>query len=127
MMQRTIRFALAAMLCAAMLLPTAPAPEAAAEEHDYIADIEDLPLMEGLDEVPDAGVSFDKPVGRIVEAFAHGDVDRQAVRAFYRRTLPQLGWSRADADRFMREGELLEIDYLGADGDLTVRYTLQPR
>jgi hypothetical protein len=72
-------------------------------------------------------MAFDKPSGRIVEAYAHGAVETAAVRRFYRRTLPQLGWQRLGPDRFAREDEELEIDYLGADGDLTVRYTLQPR
>jgi hypothetical protein len=122
-----MRSRLAALLCAALLLSAPSAVPADGEGHAYVAEIEDLPLMSGLAEVPGAGVSFDKPAGRIVEAFAHGAVSRQRVRAFYRDTLPQLGWERASADHYVREGELLEIDYLGADGDLTVRYTLQPR
>ena len=75
----------------------------------------------------EAGMAFDKPAGRIVEAYAHGAVQTTDVRRFYRQTLPQLGWQRLGRDRFAREDEELEIDYLGADGDLTVRYTLQPR
>ncbi len=83
--------------------------------------------MPGLTEVPDAGVAFDKPSGRIVSAFAHGGVTGERVRRFYADTLPQLGWQRLKAGVYAREGEVLEIDTLGRDGDLTVRYTLQPR
>jgi len=93
----------------------------------YIDRIADLPLMDGLNEVEDAGVSFDKPSGRIVEAFAHGGVAPAEVRRFYRDTLPQLGWTRLTRDTFAREGEKLTLDYLGRGGDLTVRFTLQPR
>lgn len=92
----------------------------------YFDQMTDLPLMPGLREVPGAGVTFDKPGGRIVEAFAHGAVARAAVRRFYRETLPQLGWDRERRDAFVREGERLSLDYLGRDGDLTVRYTLAP-
>ncbi len=49
------------------------------------------------------------------------------MRRFYADTLPQLGWQRLKAGVYAREGEVLEIDTLGRDGDLTVRYTLQPR
>lgn len=121
-----LRWLIAPGLAVALLstaAPGAPGEDLAA----YVSDIEDLPLMRGLEEAPDAGVSFDKPAGRIVEVFAFGPVERRRVRTFYRRTLPQLGWRRVAADRYTREGELLEIDYLGTDGDLTVRYTLQPR
>lgn len=127
-MRRPLRpAALLAALVAALLVFGLPAeaPRAQSAE-DYIADISDLPVMPGLRELPDAGVAFDKPSGRIVSAFAYGAVTRAQVHAFYRDTLPQLGWDRLDIGRYSREGELLEIDTLGRDGDLTVRYTLQP-
>jgi hypothetical protein len=92
----------------------------------YLTEIEDVPLMPGLSQVPDAGVVFDKPSGRIVEIYAHGPVTRAEVAAFYRDSLPQLGWQAQDGV-YLREGESLAIDYLGADGDLAVRFTLQPR
>lgn len=96
-------------------------------EAAFVAGIEDLPLMDRLAEVPDAGVSFDKPEGRIVTLYAHGAVDEDEVRDFYRETLPQLGWEPAGRDTYLREGEALTVDFLGRDGDLTVRYTLQPQ
>jgi hypothetical protein len=118
---------LAGLLMLAVPQPWAGQPDAAEPGDGYVADVADLPLMDGLEEVAEAGMAFDKPSGRIVEAYAHGAVETAAVRRFYRRTLPQLGWRRLGPDRFAREDEELEIDYLGADGDLTVRYTLQPR
>jgi len=118
------------LLCLGLLLAPATVPEPTAParaETGFVADIADLPLMPGLSEVPDAGVTFDKASGRIVEAFAHGAVAATAVRRFYRGTLPQLGWDRLGRDAYAREGERLTLDYLGEDGDLTVRYTLAPR
>jgi len=124
---RTPRLAASVLLAAGLVLSAAPVRAGGAEPAAYVADIADLPLMAELSEVPDAGVIFDKPSGRIVEAFAHGRVDAARVRRFYRDTLPQLGWERTGRDTFAREDEILRIDYLGKDGDLTVRYTLQPR
>ncbi len=72
---------------------------------------------------------FDTPSGRIVEAFAAGPVTRDQVLNFYAVTLPQLGWSRAGATRFRREGETLELhfsDTAAAAGRLTVRFALLP-
>ena len=115
-------------LAALVLAAGAAGPAARADDtRGYIDQIADLPLMDGLSEVDDAGVSFDKPAGRIVEAFAHGSVKTAHVRRFYRTTLPQLGWTRLRRDAFAREGEKLTLDYLGRSGDLTVRFTLQPR
>ena len=123
---RRPRLLLAALAAAVILAgPAAPGPRAQAQ--GYIAEVADLPLMPGLAEVEGAGVVFDKPHGRIVEAYAQGRVTREAVLAFYRQALPQLGW-RADGDvAFRREGEALSLDFLDAGGALVVRFTLVPR
>ncbi len=117
--------AVLAWVLAAGLFP-ATAGLAAADGATFVADVEDLPLMPGLAEVSGAGVVFDKPGGRIVEAYAEGAVGRAEVIDFYRRTLPQLGWAAAGGTAYRREGERLEIVILGGDGDLVVRFTLQP-
>ena len=104
-----------------------PAPAALAEEAAaFMAGVADLPLMPGLAEVPDAGVVFDKPAGRIVEAYAEGAVSRAAVTAFYISTLPNLGWRAKAEALFQREGELLRLGFMGDDGALVVRFSLQP-
>ena len=116
-------------LAAAVLLHAAlgAVPTKAAEEStSYVAGIGDLPLMPGLAQVPDAGVVFDKPSGRIVEAYAEGAVARAEVAAFYAATLPQLGWRARQSNVFLREGERLSLIFLGGDGDLIVRFTLEP-
>lgn len=119
--------AAAYLVAAALLLLPAPFNSATADEAGaFVAGVEDLPLMTGLKEVPEAGVVFDKPSGRIVEAYAEGAVTRAAVDAFYLSTLPQLGWRAKAEALFSREGEQLRLVYLGVDGDLVVRFTLQP-
>ncbi|MDH3593403.1 MAG: hypothetical protein OEU09_23175 [Rhodospirillales bacterium] len=124
---RTRRRLLFAALIAALALagPDAPGPRAQAQ--GYIAEVEDLPLMPGLAEVEGAGVVFDKPHGRIVEAYAQGRVTREAVLAFYRQALPQLGWRADGGAAFRREGETLSLDFLDGGGALVVRFTLVPR
>ena len=123
----TFRLALCALLARSALGAQGPAPAALAEEAAaFMAGVADLPLMPGLAEVPDAGVVFDKPAGRIVEAYAEGAVSRAAVTAFYLGTLPNLGWRAKAEALFQREGELLRLGFMGDDGALVVRFTLQP-
>jgi len=121
------------LACFWTLAAIAPAlsQDALAQEPAFVAGIEDLPLMPGLDPVAEAGVVFDKPSGRIVESYAEGAMTRAQVEAFYRRTLPQLGWRAVDRSSdteptFLREGERLALSFLGREGDLVVRFTLQP-
>ena len=114
---------LRALLLLLGLLAAAAAPAADA----FVAGTEDLPLMPGLAPVRDAGVVFDKPQGRIVEAQATGKVTRAAVLRFYETTLPELGWAAEGRQSWRREGERLRIDIKGRDGDVRVGFTLSPR
>jgi len=92
----------------------------------FLSEVEDLPLVPGLEEVPQAGVVFDAPGGRVVEAFAVGDLSESDVLGFYRRTLPQLGWQRQGTGDYVRAGERLRIG-VSSEGDaLTVRFRITP-
>lgn len=112
-------FAIAATLVVVMAAGTAAAER-------FFAGIEDLPVMPGLAQMQDAGVSFDKPEGRIVEVAATGKVSRRAVVEFYRAVLPQLGWRVAGKGRYRREGEHLNLSFSASGRTLTVRFSLRP-
>ncbi|WP_409742524.1 hypothetical protein [Ferrovibrio sp.] len=92
----------------------------------FLSIAEDVPLMPGLAESPEAATVFDKPSGRIANTEAKGAVTAAAVRQFYAATLPQLGWQSAGAERYRREAELLRLSFTGRDGALTVRFELLP-
>jgi hypothetical protein len=99
----------------------------AADRTAFIAGVEDLPLVPGVKVVSDTVVAFDAAAGRIVEAYAIGPVAKQAVLDFYGKSLPQLGWTAERPDRFVRQGEALQLDFFGRDQQLTVRFTLAPQ
>ena len=101
-------------------------PAWAQEAGRYFSALPDLPVMPALEEVPEAGVSFDKPEGRIVEVYAEGSAGADEVLRFYHQTLPQLGWEASGRNSFRREGEILALD-VKSDGDrLTLRCSLRP-
>lgn len=116
-MSRSLRSIVAAWL----LLAAWPASAG-----EFLAGFDDLPVMPGLAAVDGAGIVFDTPAGRIIEGYAAGTVTEDAVRSFYDKTLPQLGWKRVAKNEFRREGEHLKIDFQGEDRTLTVRFTLSP-
>ena len=116
---------LPALLC--LLIPALSLGQAATQEPGrYFTELPDLPLMPGMAEMPDAGVSFDKPEGRIVEVYAQGTGTSEEVLRFYRRALPQLGWTAAGPRRFRREGEVLDLEVQTAGGLVTLRCALHP-
>jgi hypothetical protein len=117
----------ASLIVAVMLL--AGAARAADDEprQAFVGGLEDLPLMDGLAEDRAAALVFDKPDGRLVDAYAYGPVAAEAVAAFYRETLPQLGWRAVGPLVFEREGEQLSIETEANQGGVLVRFHLAPR
>ena len=118
---------IAAFITALTLLVLAPLSSQAA---GFFQSVNDLPLMEGLREVPEASLHYDKPEGRIVELMARGDassgVSAQAVLEFYARTLPQLGWLKLP-EAYSRDGEVLRIRIVGENGQLAVYLSIKPQ
>ena len=103
------------------------APASTSQAPAFLTAIADMPLMPGLKEVISAGVSFDKPQGRIVEASARGRISPAKLRAFYDATLPELGWRVQGDGRYRREGEVLRISIQRTGAILLVRFSLSPR
>ncbi len=92
---------------------------------DYLSAANDLPLAEGLVEAKEKATIFDSPIGRIVTAYAHGNLAIAAVRDFYAASLPQLGWEETENGNWRRQGQSLKIDILGPEkGPVDVTFTL---
>ncbi|MGB0749537.1 MAG: hypothetical protein ACPGO3_12405 [Magnetospiraceae bacterium] len=122
-----IRFALIfALFFAVALFGRAGAMDAQA----FVPGIEDLPLMDGLMADPEAVVIFETTDGRIVETEAHGRPSQERIMEFYGSVLPELGWEGSGRGPYVREGEILTIDFEAGNttADATVvRFALRPR
>ncbi len=110
-----------------VLILGAAQPALADHRQSFVGGLEDLPLMDGLAEDRAAGLVFDKPDGRLVDAYASGPIAPEAVAAFYRDTLPELGWRTVGPLVFEREGERLSIETEAWAGEVLVRFHLAPR
>lgn len=115
-----VPFALAALLTASSVAAG-----------DFFDRFPDLPLMPGLTERPESAVVFDHATGQVATAVASGPVEPAAIRRFYRRTLPPLGWvpectaTRCPPpDRYGRDGESLELELVPERGETTARFVL---
>ena len=93
----------------------------------FLSRLEDLPLAPGLSEDAAAGLSFDSAGGRIVEAYARGNMTEQQVLQFYEETLPQLGWIADNERQYRRGGERLRLELTPSGQGLTVHYSLSPQ
>lgn len=128
---RQVSFLLCGLFLLAGLVAATATHGLAQSPTAFVTGLEDVPLMPELRDLPDAAVIFDKPSGRLVEAYAEGEVAPAAVLAFYRETLPQLGWiaaaERGETGVFFRESERLEIHVLEGQPRRTVRFVLSPK
>ena len=81
----------------------------------FLSAIDDMPLADGVVELTDGALVFDKPEGRIVQvtALRKGASSAALIRDFYLDTLPNLGWQGgAQAPgrlTFTRKGEILRV------------------
>ena len=99
-----------------------------AMDDDFIPHMGDVPLMEGLTEVESERVVFDKPGGAIVDVTLKGQMSKDAVFAFYNKSLSALGWIETETQstttrNFSREGQVLSIT---AKFDGTFKVHLKP-
>jgi hypothetical protein len=93
----------------------------------FLSRLEDLPLAPGLSEDAAAGLSFDSAGGRIVEAYARGDLTQDQVLRFYEQTLPELGWTAENERQHRRGGERLRLELTQSAQGVTVHYSLSPQ
>lgn len=80
----------------------------------FIEGLEDVPLLNGLKQVPSDNISFGNEESRLVEAYLTSNkIGFKAVEKFYKDTLPQMGWTyqgkRDETLVFEREGEVIDI------------------
>ncbi len=103
-------------------------PVAHADVPEFFAGLGDIPVMPGLTQEPEQAVVFDAPGGRVVQAQAYATegVSKEEILGFYAASLPQLGWAVQEPQRFVREGERLDIQAFQAGGLWAVRLTLSP-
>jgi hypothetical protein len=103
------------MVCmVGMLLCCFKAGAVQAQER-FFETLYDVPIMSGLVEMPEQGLNFDTPGGRIAEAAAAplsgAKPNKAVIEDFYAQTLPQMGWKKQAGGMYVREDEKLRIFY----------------
>ena len=81
---------------------------------NFVEGMDDVPLYDGLQQITQDDISFGNEETRLLEAYLTAKKMKFAkVAAFYRESLPQLGWiyqgNRGNDLVFYREGETLEL------------------
>lgn len=89
---------------------------------------QDIPLMAGLVEDTHSTLTYDSPQGRIIESVSVLDgVNEKNVRAYYNQTLPAFGWQFSGHDQFVRQNEILRMDFVSEHDQKYFLIFIQPR
>lgn len=118
-------------ICVAILLVVMGVGGVQAQDGQFFETLYDVPVMEGIEEIPEMALSFDKVGGRIAEAGAiMSDLSDREVISFYNTSLAQMGWQRKQSSYapyiFTREGEKLSIFIDKSKASPVIRFLLQP-
>jgi len=125
-MYRYTRF-FALLIMAAGMLGFASV-SAAAQDARFFSSLPDIPLMPGMEEIPDYTVAYDKAVGRFIESVARiDDASTAQVHHYYESSLPHLGWEKVSDQTFMREDEVLQYRIETLEDARYLKITVEPR
>ena len=102
-----------------------------AQSSGFFETLYDIPMMKGMEELPEMAMSFDKPNGRIAEVGAIApNVSEAVIIDFYNTALFQMGWlpegARKGRYEYTREDETLAIFFDKSNASLVVRFVLEP-
>jgi len=87
---------------------------APAQSEKFVEGMDDVPLLEGMNQITQDDISFGNEETRLLEAYFNTQKLKFAdIAKFYGESLPQLGWiyqgNRGYDLLFYREGETLEV------------------
>lgn len=95
-------------------------------EPAFVAGMQDVPLMEGLQALPEELFIYDTLNEHVILSSATASAEHKTqIQAFYKETLPELGWTETAAERWSRDGEKLSIDFDLNGTDLFIQFTLE--
>lgn len=124
------RFKTIALFCGLLLLTGITAAQA---QSRFFESAQDIPLKDGLIELHEQALRFDKPQGRIIDVVAQiqNGTDKD-ILSYYKQSLPQLGWSakhtRAQKTlNFTRGKESLKISIENFENERFLRVLVEPQ
>lgn len=94
----------------------------------FFQNLNGVPLMPGLYEMPGEEVVFDKAEGRIIEGSAvTATQTAETIKAFYSKALPQFGWEPAGSSQFVRGAEKLDLEVMADGAHHVLHVSVRPK
>lgn len=120
-----MRILLTAFLACLFILPASVSAQTGGNA--FFEALYDVPVMQGLEELKDQAMLFDKPDGKIASVVAASRALSAAeVAGFYEATLPQLGWKKTRQNQYVRGEDRLTMEITRAPPLTVIHFTLSP-
>lgn len=96
-------------------------------EPRFFSVLHDVPIMDGLIEIEDNTTTYDKPNGRIIDAFAKTNaISKENIITYYNATLPQFGWGKTAHGQFYRKDEILKLTFEQRENMQILKISIRP-
>lgn len=86
----------------------------------------DVPILTGLEDVPELSYTYDTVGGKIARASAVTDVTPDIIYKAYGVSLRQFGWEYIGKHVYRREAQILSISHESLDKSWLFHFTLRP-
>ena len=96
-------------------------------EIKFITGIEDLPIFDSLEIDEDNLIIFDKVDSRLVTVNLSGTVNLSEVRDYYENILPNLGWEMLNKEKYVRDSEILNLEYKTDNKKVYLTVKIKPK
>ena len=107
----------ACLMIAGVVFASVSTKRTLSAEQYFFSVIEDLPVMPQLVENIAAAMTFESSAGRVAEVEANGLASSDAIGAYYKQSLPQLGWVAQANGSYRRGNEILAVEIKAGLGD----------
>lgn len=95
-------------------------------EPAFVEGMQDVPLSENMQPLPEELLIYDNLDEHVILSSAVASADKQPqIQAFYKETLPELGWTEIAEGRWARDGEKLSIDFDQNASEIFIQFTLE--
>ena len=96
-------------------------------EIKFITGIEDVPIFDSLEIDEDNLIIFDKVDSRLVTVNLSGTVNLSEVRDYYENILPNLGWKMLNKEKYVRDSEILNLEYKTKNKKVYLTVKIKPK
>ena len=97
------------------------------DEISFVNGINDIPIFKNMKNIEDSLVVFDTNKGRLITSEIFGENNQKKIESYYEKILPNLGWEKLKSSKYLRDGEILDLEYKKIDEKVHLIFKISPK